>query len=76
MFLKTLQNSQENACVVSLFSNVAGIQRKPPTQEFSCEIGKIFKNSYIVEHLRMAASGIKLTIQTYFGRTSFLFATN
>ena len=33
-----------------------GIKKETPTQVFSCEYCKIFKNSYFKEHLQTAAS--------------------
>ena len=54
MFLKLSQNSQESICVgVSFWYN--RLIKKTPTQVFSCEFCKIFKNTYFKEWLRMAA---------------------
>ena len=57
---KKLQYSQVNTCVGLSFNNVAGLgvqlhYNEVPTQVFSCEYCKIFKNIYF-EDLRMAAS--------------------
>ena len=58
--LKMSQISQENACVGSLFNIVAGLALKffeeTPTQVFSCEICKIFKNTSFTEQTPMAVS--------------------
>ena len=48
--LKNSQYSQENTCV-------RVPEKETPTQVFSCEYCKIFKNTYFEEHLRTAASG-------------------
>ena len=42
----------------SLLSKVAGL--KAPTQMFFCELGEIFKNTYVEEYLGTAAS-VKLS---------------
>ena len=44
----------------SLFNKVAGLKacnyiKETPTQVFSCEYYKIFKNTYFEKHLRAAA---------------------
>ena len=50
MFLKVLQNSQENTCArVFLISSVA--------QVFSCEFCQIFKNTFFDRKTPLAASG-------------------
>ena len=62
VLLKSSQNSQENTCVVVFC--VADLQAcnfiikrlQPPTQVFSCEICKIFKNIYFQGHLQTTAS--------------------
>ena len=56
LFLKILQNSQENTCVgVLLFNKVARINsiiKETLTQVISCEICEVFKNSFFIEHLQ------------------------
>ena len=47
----------------SLFNKVAGLRpvtllKESPTQVFSCEHCKMFKNSYFEEHIRTAASNL------------------
>ena len=61
--LKISQNSQENTCIgVSFLINLhaSGLQlyqkKETPTQVFSCEFSKIFKNTFFSEHLRKTAS--------------------
>ena len=56
-FLKISQNSQENTWVRVLF--LINLQASPATslketltQVFSCELCKIFKNTYFIEHVR------------------------
>ena len=34
-------------------------------ETFSCEYGKIFKNTYFEKHLQMAASGMSLLLDIY-----------
>ena len=50
MFLKVSKNSRESICVGVLFSKNRLI-KKNPTQVFSCEFCKIFKNTYFEEPL-------------------------
>ena len=50
VFLKILQNSQENTCARDSFL------KKPLAQVFSCEFFKISKNTSLTEHLRTTAS--------------------
>ena len=58
MFLKILQYSQENACVVVSFNQVAGLKasnfilKKALTQVFSYKYCEIFKNNLFIEHLQ------------------------
>ena len=52
------------------FGKVAG-QAKTPAQVFSYEFCDIFKNTYFIEHLRTAASGILNFIRFCF--TSFIY---
>ena len=40
-------------------------QMQTPRQVISCEICVIFKNTYFVEHLRTAASGLPVTLLTW-----------
>ena len=50
MFLKILQNSQENTCAgVSLLKACNFIKKETPTQLFSCEIYATFKNTFFTE---------------------------
>ena len=57
MFLEIVKNSQENTVLESLFNNAAGrmAYQDTSTQVFSCEICKIYKNTYFEEHLLEAA---------------------
>ena len=59
VFLKILQNSQENTCVGVSFlikpQTCNFIKKETPTRVFSCEFFEIFKNTYFVEYLRKAA---------------------
>ena len=52
MFLKILQNSQENTCARVSFL----IKKKALAQVFSCEFCEISKNPSFTEHLRATAS--------------------
>ena len=57
MFLKILENLQENNYVRAFFlNNVAGacniIKKEALVQVFSCEFCEIFKNTFFTEHLR------------------------
>ena len=55
VFLKNLQKSWENSCVVeSLFNKVAGLQ--PTVQVFSGEFCGIYRKTFFIKHLRTAAS--------------------
>ena len=62
VFLKTLQNSQENTCsrfsfwIIMLQALGNFIKKGTPAPVFSCEFFEIFKNIYFTEHLRMTAS--------------------
>ena len=50
MFLKVSQISRESICIGVSFWKTRLI-KKPPTQVFSCEFCKIFKNTYLEEWL-------------------------
>ena len=53
---------QENTFVGVSFKKLTGLElywKETPTQVFSSEIFKIFKNTYFEEHLRMTASGAR-----------------
>ena len=60
LLLKMLQNSKENICAgVSYLIQLqtwGSIQKETPAQVFYCEFCEFFKNTYLVEHLRTAAS--------------------
>ena len=67
MFLKILQNSRKAPVFEPLFNKIAGLQtvikkgiqhslKRSPTQDFSCEYCKTFKNIYFEKCLQMAAS--------------------
>ena len=65
LLLKISEITQENTSVVVSFESscrklqVQGLQlysKETPTQLFSCEICKIFKSTYVEEHLRITAS--------------------
>ena len=67
MFLKILQNSRKSSVFEPLFNKIAGLQtvikkgiqhnlKRSPTQDFSCEHCKTFKNIYFEKCLQMAAS--------------------
>ena len=51
VFLKILQNSQENTCVRVPFL-IKFIKKETLVQMFSCEFSEIFKNTFFIEHLR------------------------
>ena len=66
MFLKILQNSRKSPVFEPLFNKIAGLQtvikkgiqhnlKRSPTQDFSCEYCKTFKNIYFEKCLQMAA---------------------
>ena len=57
LLLKLSQYSQEKLLLQSLASRPATLLKKTPTQVFSCEYCKIFKNIYFEEHLPTAAFG-------------------
>ena len=62
MFLKILQNSQENTCAKVSFliklqaPNLQFYLKKTPAQVFSREFYEIFTSTYFVEHMRTIAS--------------------
>ena len=59
LFLKMLQNAQENTCVGVCFSlkmQAYFIEKDTPTQVFSCEFCDIFKHIFFNKHLRATAS--------------------
>ena len=57
VFLKTLQNSQENTCVgASLVSLESTLLKRDFNTDISCEYYEIFKNTYFKEHLGTTAS--------------------
>ena len=63
MFLKILQNLQENTCarvsfLIKLQASDLQLYYEAPTQVFSCEFGDIFKNIFFVEHIRTTASAV------------------
>ena len=58
-FLKILQNSKENTCLGVSFL------KKRLQQVISCEIWKIFKNTYFEEHLRTTASVNYSCLESY-----------
>ena len=76
MFLKILQNSQENTCArISFFNKVAGvtsnfIKKETLAQVFSCEFWEISKNIFFTEHLWATASGYG---QNIFSRITVLY---
>ena len=55
VFLKTLQNSQENTCARFSFLIKAG-KKETLVQVFSCEICEISKNTFFTKHLWMTSS--------------------
>ena len=57
VFIKISQYSHENTCVgVTLQAFRIATLLETPTQMFSCEYCKIFKDTYFKEHLRTTAS--------------------
>ena len=54
----------------SLLDKVAGLQDS--TQVFSCEYCKIFKNTYVEEHLPTGASNSTLTLTHYGQYTKYI----
>ena len=55
MLLKIWVISHEITCV-GVCKSVTLFKKTPPTQVFSCEIFKNFKNTYLQEHLGTTAS--------------------
>ena len=69
MFLKILQNSQENTCArVFLIKAEACnfIKKETLAQLFSYEFGEISKNTFFTEHLLTTASKKKYVHGFYF----------
>ena len=73
VFLKILQNSQENVCVrVSFLVKFQAyglcnyIKKEPLELVFFCEFYKIFKNTFFIEHLRTTALSVT-SFGSYFG---------
>ena len=69
MFLETSQNSQEFAEACNF------IKKETLAQVISCEFYEIFKNNFLTEHLRTAASQIRsdiLIISDVFVRRVYL----
>ena len=60
MFLKILQNSQENTCVAWSF-----IKKETLANVFSCEFCEISKNTFFTEQLRATASVWSNTLKGY-----------
>ena len=60
VFLEILQNSQENACEWDLNKARNFINKETLEQVFSCELCKIFKNTFLTEHLQTTASLIEV----------------
>ena len=61
MFVKILQNLQENTCVgFSLLIKL--YYKKAPTQIFSCEFCKIFKKIYVAEHVLALLMSLSLPL--------------
>ena len=57
LFLKILQNSQENTCIeVSYLITCNFIKKENPTQVLSCEFCESFKNTFFTEHFCACAS--------------------
>ena len=71
VFLKILQNSQENTCArVSFLIKllVWGLQlclEKTPAQVFSCEFSEISKNTFFTEHLQATTSVFKMQFLSF-----------
>ena len=57
MFLKVLQNSQENTCCQSMKLQATGC--------VFCEFSEIFNSTFFIEHLRATASGSIITLVRY-----------
>ena len=58
MFLKNSRNLQTNIYLGdTLHWNTFSSKKKTPAQFFSCQFGKILKNTYSVEHIRVTAFG-------------------
>ena len=61
VFLEILQNSLENTCArVSFLIKLQALacnDNKKETLVFSCEFCKMFKNTFLTEHLRETAFG-------------------
>ena len=68
VFLKISQISQENTCVGVLWG-LQLYQKETPTQMVSCEIYKIFRNTFFTEHLQwllLTLCVLKLFNEVYF----------
>ena len=57
---------------MELIAAVGTKLKKTPTQEFSCELYEIFKNTYFEEHLEMAALNLTCIIQIKSRRDRFI----
>ena len=76
LFLKMSQNSQKKHLCQSLFFNKVarwGLGRRSVTlfkntlvSVFSCEFCDIFKNTFFIEHVRTAASGLYCSFESRF----------
>ena len=62
-FLKNFAEFRgKHLCWSLLFNTIAGFRPETPTQVFSCEFCKIFKNAFFTEHIWATASA-----ETYSG---------
>ena len=63
VFKNFVKSTRKHQCWSLLFNNIAGFRpeaytfiKKTPTQVFSCEFCKIFKNAFLAVHFPVAAS--------------------
>ena len=65
VFLKILQNLQENNRTRVTFLIKLQAKKETLAQVFSCEFCNIFKNTFFTEHLRTAASVTTILVVVY-----------
>ena len=69
MLLKILKYSQEKILCQGLLLSCNFIEKETLAQGFCCEFCKIFKNSFLKEHLWMTASILQQLLSLYFAIT-------
>ena len=75
MLLKILKYSQEKILCQGLFLSCNFIEKETLAQGFCCEFCKIFKISFLKEHLWMTASILQHLLSLYFAITYSWLAT-